>query len=252
MKKLILFLIVIPFTIFAQGFDWQYSDRMPFELPNSFIGAYLQYANGNFSKPIELKEGEEHCCDLANGINSNYGIGFSSEFFIENGMFDGYGSSICVSVGYAEANQNFNRLQSVPKDINKLLVTKFESATDIQQVNIKIAWKNRIPEYFVYFEFGLWSDYKLGESNSYTEKVVSPSNFDFGNGETSRILNGITDKVKQINFGLYASVGYDFNLGLGKYLSPFIEIYPPILSNFENEHNALFQYKLGTKILFAL
>lgn len=252
MKKIILILFIIPLAIFAQGFDWQYSDRMPFEMPTSFVGAYLQFANGNFSNPIALKEGEEHCCDLANGINSNYGIGASSDFFIEDGLFDGYGSAISVSLGYSQASQKFNRLQSVPKDVNKLLVTMFESETDIQQVNLKIAWKNRIPDYFVYFEIGLWSDYKLSEANSYIEKVVSPSNYDFGNGETSRSLNGTTDKIKQINFGLFASIGYDLNLGLGKYLSPFIEIYPPLLSNFENEKNALFQYKLGTKILFAL
>lgn len=241
MKKLanyilfcIIVLIGIPFESNSQGFDWQYSARLPQLYPKIFLGvdASIGY-NYDFGE-VNFAENMISCCKFRSGNGLSNSLGLSLEYWLDDGI-----SALQFSLKHSNQSSVFKTLApplirtfetSNNQTFNDTLQTEFIFNSSNYFVVVNAAYKLRLfsSKFFVGSSVDL--AYLISEDYEHKEKVISQNNsFNDGSLERNIVTTSFSNRTDMI---LTPNIffGYDFSLGLGLYASPRIVISLPLFN----------------------
>ena len=253
MKKvfIILFLLISYKEILSQGFDWQYSARLPFSTPVFFIGPSASLNYNQNSGDIILNEGEyQDCCSFKNGNGFGYNLGFKSEYWI-TGL-----SAIFSQLSYFQNNADFKaRGRIYPLNDSTNLITENDFSSQISYLNLSIGYKYRLDDTHFNLGAGLNFNLLLSQNSQHFEKIIAPSDFYFNTNPPSQIRQLTQFKTSELsNILIYPSIhiGYDLNLGLGIYSNIQLIIGIPLNHITKNDDWSKWNFDVNISILKGL
>lgn len=212
-------------NLFSQGFDWQYSPRLPFETPIFFVGL-----NGNLTYlmhfgSIDFTESYK-CCTF------NRGEGIGSIFGINSEYWQTPTIAFTGSLSYMTSPGNFEAdgepLPVYPSGIY-FYKNEFNSQLSYITLEIDVKWRLFLTHFFV--GVGFRTGILVSNKSEFFEKIISPPEGRFNDGTQRRtIANGIISDIQPYFFTPKFNLGYDVNLGLGTYSSISISTGLPIIN----------------------
>lgn len=245
-RYVFVFVITILFSLFnfdtqylkAQGFDWYYSSRLPFEVPKLYFGANLEYGSLNHNVNLSLREvtneNTYECCRFSEGAGRSIKIGGMVEYWYEP-----Y-SAINFALGFNQNQANFERnTQPLPLPNGDYLNTKVTYNTIISNIYLDLGWRYKILESHFFINPSLNVNYYLSSSaGDITESIISPDYETFSDGSLVRVIdNGRVPEINSINYNFNFKIGYDFSIDNGIYLSPYLSYMISLNNQVSNSNN---------------
>jgi len=222
---------------FSQGFDWQTSGRMPYIIPNLYIGINTGYSFNNHSGEFNLKEDFVECCQFTSGTGTGYNFGLAGEYW-----YDGY-TAFNLVVDFTNAGGDFT-IQSVVPTREGDFITEYGFNSSINYLNFEFGVKRRIYDTHITYGGGLRFSALISSNSNYTEQAIS-NNVPF---EKRTINNGTIQDLNSLLLSPVLFIGYDASLGIGYYASPHLSISYNINSVIEDESWRRFSISLGIRI----
>ena len=241
--------ICLALDVKAQGFNWQYSSRMPSASPDDFLGINLYGGADQISGDFRFSEGMSYCDRYGNGSGISMGLGVNYEKWFRADM------AYVVSGRWQRHTGEFSKESSVERDIDYILVTEYRLETSTDYLSLDGGIKYRLFETHFHVGGGLGMSYLLANTNDLKEVVISPRDkFIFANGSHERIMGeGSISDYHQFYMELYISVGYDLNMGLGKYMVPGLRIGLPVfMDNIKSDQWRRYSLALSISVYFGL
>lgn len=222
---------------YSQGFDWYYSNRLPFSTPNLFIGGNIEGQILNYKADLPIKryfnENELECCRYNDGKGTGFKLGVNMEYWYETFQ------SINLTINFQSLPINFKKLaEPIPLSNGDNLITEYDYQSNFSLINFDIGWKYKIDESHVFINPSIDFNYFIYKSKGqHTERIISPDYETFSDGSLIKNLDDvILPKLNSLNYNLNLKVGYDYSPAIGIYLSPFIG-YTFSLNNYLYEIN---------------
>ena len=215
----------------AQGFDWQYSARLPFETPRFYWGFNAQIGLQSSNGKISFVENTVQCQDFKDAAGNNYSLGVNFEYWEKQNR---YAFQAILQYG-------FNTIASKSTDFvpySNTLIAEFENKLNINfsQINLKAGGKYRVAQ--THFNIGadLALSFVILNDFNITERIVGPPEIPPFTGTPNsyerEVLNGQISSFTPLQFYSEINIGYDIDIGIGMYLEPKLTISFPITSMF--------------------
>lgn len=218
----------------GQGFDWEYSYKLPYAIPDKFIGASVGYSfnfnQGNFA----FLEDYVYCCNFEKGNGNSINFGLIGEYWLEGNQ------SILVNLNFINTKSKFTQTINIPRsDGTYDYVAKYEYTLDDQRnlANLWTGLKYRLFNSFYSIIMGIGASFYINSSATHTEKIISPESEYFIDGSRQRvILKGSIPNHNAAELSATFGLGYDYSLYRNYYLSfnPIISI--PLTNVIKNEN----------------
>ncbi len=213
LKAFLFFLVSSP--AYSQGFDWQYSPRLPFKTPVMFIGVGAQYDILKHVGDVNYIEGVYPCATFKNGNGTGYGVSGNVEYW-KTGFLALTGGVLYQSVPAAFKADG----DALPLADGRVFKTEYEFTSNLRYITIEAGAKYRLFDSHFFGGGALQINTLLSKSTSQTERVISPAEGHFSDGSTERTFNADITGFKRFSVTPQILIGYDFPLGLGVYASP--------------------------------
>ena len=215
-----MYIILTVSPLYSQGFDWQYSSRMPTSSPTLFVGVSPIINSSSDNGNINFFELNTPCTIFENGTGAGYGIGIKAEYW-----FSGL-SAIYGNIFYSSTNHQFKKLDFQPRIIDTL-ITEYKLESNLYAIGLEFGVKHRLLNTHLHVGASLAITYLTDNSNNYTENVIAPIDFPW---QSRTIYNGKLSDFNRLSLTPGITLGYDFNLGLGMYATPTASINFPLTS----------------------
>lgn len=243
----ILFFILYTGTLSAQGFDWQFSPRMPAPSPVFFMGITGEASYRQHEGSFEFVERSAVCGEFENGTGTGISLGIISEYWT-----DGF-TAFNLSLQYSSVSGDFENLSEAAIDESTTLKTKFLFNSRMDHLTAAFGFKRRIGNSHFHLGARAGISYLLSNTFEFSEKIVSPAD------EYFELPNGAQVQERDIplimigplsNFSLIPkiSAGYDFNMGSGYYASAAVNASYTLSNVLENEEWKHFGVSLSISI----
>jgi|GEM_PF-606543 len=245
----VLFLIcfLFPVASFSQGFNWQYSSRLPSKYPYLFVGVIAETNYLIHYGYIDLTEGYSKCCTFENGNGIGNGFGLASEYW--KGIWAIY-SSFTFSTYPGNFTANGISLKRKLNDGN-LYDVKYQNQfkSTMSYVFLEIGAKYRILQSHLHFGGGIKLGILTNNKAVHTESIVSPAEERYADGtQTQTISDGKISDLKSYVITPRIKLGYDLTFGKGLYATPSISLGLPILNIAKNAQWQTWSFTFGISI----
>lgn len=217
----------------AQGFDWQYSARLPFDSPIRFYGVELATGySTQFASLDYLEKGTPFtCCTYDNGSGIPYGVLLAVDYWLAPDISAQGGLGVLVrNVSFTSDPQSFPRIDNSGVYI---VSSEYVFQGSITYVTAQASMRYRLLGTHLNVGGGLKLLLKLSETQTQIDRVLGPDDYFFdGNPPTKEkdleatLLNDASAFVIEP----FLSVGYDLSLRRGMYLTPAITVGGPVTS----------------------
>lgn len=251
MKQLLLMVFFLTsLDTFSQGFDWQYSFRLPYSIPEHFIGFTGGYSINTATGNFEFLEDYTPCCNYQSGKGNSLNFGIIYEFWITPI------SAINISFNYQSTNSLFNQSIQIPRSdgINDYTAKyRYQMEELRNSIILMINYKHRILESHWSAFGGIYLFYKTSNEATHTEEIISPENERFIDGTQKRaIKRGMYGEYNF--FGLNPNIGINYDLPIfqGYYssLSTFLQI--PFTNVIKNQDWKEWKFQFSISILKSI
>ncbi|MBI5326634.1 MAG: hypothetical protein HZB41_15390 [Ignavibacteriae bacterium] len=252
MKKIIYILIFIISCsiIYAQGFDWQFSARMPSDSPVLFIGLTGEFNHLVHNGSLDLEEDTCHCGAYKTGLGEGYTAGIAGEYWL-----DGL-TAITFSVLYNYSPGKFTvKAEPLFHKNGGVLLTEFEYTSKISYILIEPGIKYRLFDSHLNIGAGIQFGFLLANSSVHKEKIIGDENeppFPTNPPSSERIVNGKISELNNIFLQPKIRIGYDLTYGLGRYATPNISIGLPILNLAKSSEWKRWTFSAGIAIYWGM
>jgi hypothetical protein len=240
---LFLFFLLNQFS-YSQGFDWQYSPRLPFETPNLFIGVDLFSTYNMNSSDFVICE-KDIVCDT---FNKGAGIGYSAGLKLESWTSAVFSYFVCANYLYIPGKFiKENNFVYNPDVGDKVL--EYEYFYSQYSIGAEIGCKYRmnfiLPHLFSGISIrGL---YQINAKDEFILRKVSEADWinqeiyftDFDGPEFSEFI--LMPELK---------LGYDLNMGLGSYSSLYLAAGVPLYSYISKSDGSLRRWAFSAGISY--
>lgn len=227
----------------SQGFDWQYSPRLPFDTPVFFVGV-----NGNLNYflhygSLDLTESYK-CCTFTKGTGVGSIFGINAEYW-QTGTIAISGSFSYMTVpGFFEADGE--PLPVYPSGIY-YYKNEFNSTLSYLTLDTDAKWRLFLSHFFV--GTGIRIGFLVSNKSEFYEKIVSPPEGRFNDGSQRRtIANGVISDIHSLFVTPKVSLGYDLNLGLSTYSSISFIAGLPIINISKDSEWQSWNFQIAIKI----
>lgn len=214
---------------FAQGFDWQYSPRLPFETPKFFIGAAVEAAYVEHGGEFGFLEDNEPCCNFQRGFGTGFRALLLSEYWLQPEL------ALAVRIGYSSYPGDFRmqtkqlRYSDLHGEYSAVYENRYESS--FSYANFEVSAKRRIYLTHFFASAAVESGLLVNSEEKETERVVSPDFETFKDGTIiHEITTGEVPGLRSVYAAARFGAGYDFNLGNGSYGSIVANVSLPLNS----------------------
>lgn len=244
--RTIIFLLAYP--ILSQGFNWQYSSRLPYKSPVLFGGVNASWAysasNGNFP----FVEDRFTCCEFELGSGYALKFGINAEYWFEPLQ------SINLKMNYYSLNSDFSKVREFPVILHGaesfMEQYQYDYSTSMNYVNLSAAYRYKFNHTQLSAIARANFSYLFSEDNSSIESRIGPA--DKVTTYTRTISEGRIKSLRDFYLAPEIALAYDINAGKGQYftLELFTEI--PIFSMTEDSEWYLWQFGLNIAIYRGL
>lgn len=241
---------IFTFELFSQGFDWQYSPRLPYTIPTKFIGLSVNYGiienRGNFGFMEDFIE----CCNYQSGQGKSQEISLNGEYWFKGDL------AYIASIGFVSVKSDFSTTITVPRSDGKndyFSVYKYTLDESRNKLILKFGAKYRILN--SHFSVGASSNFQLYLSNTAThkEKILAPNSETFIDGTNERIIqNGILSNYNKLLFSPELFLNYDLSVIRGYYTSLKVGVDFPVFSVIEKEDWREWKFTLNIGLLKSI
>ncbi|MEN6511806.1 MAG: hypothetical protein ABFD00_08245 [Chloroherpetonaceae bacterium] len=229
-KSLIIFLIILGFNqLQSQGFDWEYSARLPYKIPRAFIGGgYSLSYNQNIA---DFPFFENNVYSL-NFHNSN---GIINQFLVSFQYWEKPIIAVFANVFYKTIKTDFSQRMTYPRS-NGIDNWETTYQTDMNEsrdyLGISIGGKYRL--FGSYFSIGAQvnSAFLLSSSISASEQIISPISEYYIDGTKKRDIKEMhIPDFKNLQIFPEIFIGYDFSPIKGLYMQANLKMQIPIFNS---------------------
>ena len=245
---ILLFFVLTGYSGFAQGFDWQYSARMPFKTPKVFIGLTGSADYSISTGYINFIQKYFSCCFFENGTGIGYSGGAHAEWWLTAS------TALFGDLKYMQSNNSFKKQsERYPIVDSSYLQTEFEFLSNASYLTGEIGAKYRILSTHLHIDIG--TAFALLVSNKYThfDRAISQRSFNDGSREKTIIETDMnTSKLSPIVFYPDIRLGYDFSVGLGKYAGLYIAAGLPVMNTAKSADWKELKLSLGLTFLTGI
>lgn len=250
-----MFLCLGGFAAGAQGFDWQYSARVPFQSPLQFFGVDLSSGYGTqFASLDYLESGTGFtCCTYDNGYGIPYGVLIAGDYWAtpEVSIQGGLGLTV-MNVSFTSAPQSYPRIEN---DVVHLVTSEYVFKSSITYATLQGAVRYRLLGTHLNVGGGLRALIKLSESQTQLDRVLGPDDYFFKGNPPSKEYDLNARKLDDASaFVLepYGLLGYDLSLWRGTYVTPTLTIGGPVFSLSKTQPWRSIDIGLSVRIMTAL
>jgi hypothetical protein len=204
----------------SQGFNWQYSSRLPMDYPEFFIGLSVGASYFNNSGQIRLDEGEVlDCCSFSsgNGWGSNFGL--SAEYWHLSDL------ALFAALRYSIDKHTFTKQRIGEFRVTDTLHYENSLSSSTNYLMIEFGGKKNIPDSHFHYGISILASILINNNNEIREKIIKPVYFPWSERVVSR---GRISNLTSIYLQPKLRFGYDLDLGLSTYSTISINIGIPI------------------------
>ncbi len=211
----------------SQGFDWQYSARLPSSYPTLFLGVNASGSFHTFSGDINYLQGVVLCGTFRNGdgkgfagglqldkwLDESWAVSGSVRYEMMNGVFDSNGDTLARAPGAPPT------------------IIAYEIESDFSYVSLDLGARYRpIPSSKLFVGAGVQAGFLLSSSTVQRQRIVSPASQRFSDGSQEQSLADNIVGFSSFYAGGRVSVGVDVPLGRSLYASPSVYAAFPLTS----------------------
>jgi hypothetical protein len=241
-KTSLLFLIIfviLPTVAFSQGFDWQFSSRLPTNSPTKFIGITGNFQISADNSRLNFTEEYSHCCTFSGGSGSGFQAGIRYEQWIaaNTALFSG--------LTFNKISSSFRREATEPLT-DGILRTEYRFDSYLTYIGLTLGSKHRISGTHFHAGGSLELSTQLNNTNEFHEKVISPPEWPW---HERTIFSGSISGYNKILLSPAISAGYDFSLGLGMYGTVWLSAGFPLMSITGSEDWRRWGFYIGVSVL---
>lgn len=236
-------LIFCAINVGAQGFDWQYSSRLPSGSPTLFWGGGAKVNYGFHSADIYTLGEEYRCGDYKLGKETGFSLALAGEYW-ETGALSVWGEA-----GYRFSSVTFSSIpESQPFKLGGVvyaLSREFQMKAQFHAIELQAGIKWRFAPTHFHILAGVRGTLALKNTVEQTETILTPIEF------TQAIQYGQTSLAGIRTFYLtpLLGIGYDAELGRGMYATPKVTIGLPLMSHSPVTSWESWDYSLGIVVL---
>lgn len=220
-------------SVLAQGFDWEYSARLPRYSMPLYAGISTEYSNNGTTTDLQILDiaraeyPEVICTKFTSGSGSSYRIAACGEYW-QNPII-----AFGARAGYSHREVVF--MASSPRALmfdGNFLQTRYELSTNVHALCVEPYIKIVLPSIHAWAGGGLRTEYSIGTESRLREVVVEPRGYVFPGTTSQERLLSTRDRAGMRGFIVnpFVSVGMDFDAGMGKYVSTSIVVGLPVYS----------------------
>lgn len=235
----------------AQGFDWQYSARMPFESPVLFFGLTGEFNHLIHNGSLDLEEDTCHCGAYKTGQGEGYTAGLAGEYWL-----DGL-TAITFSAIYNYSPGKFTvKADPLPRENGGVLLTEYEFTSKIAYLLIEPGIKYRLVDSHFHIGGSIQFGFLLDNNAVHKEKIVGDKDapqFPTNPPSYERILStGRISELNSIFLQPKIRLGYDLTYGLGLYATPNISIGIPIFNLAKSSEWRRWSFSAGLTVYWGI
>lgn len=245
MRKIVLILLVLIGSfgfVRSQGFDWQYSPRLPFKSPNLFAGVTLGYIQGNNSGSFDFLQNYTLCCSFANGMGSGIKFGVAGEWWIRGSL------ALDCELFYHTTTSNFSSQDSVPTR-EYLIRRNYDFNSSQSFLGISIGAKKRLLGSHFSVLLGTAVEFETSDKNAYTYSIVAPDSLKTG---SQIITNGNIAGYNKLLIVPYAGIALDLPLSEGLYSEMSLKLSTPVSDVIDDGNWRRYDVLFGVKVYLGL
>lgn len=226
---LILFILIGSAELHSQGFDWEYSPRLPYKIPRAFIGAGYSYSYNQNIGDFSFFENNVYSLNFKNGNGTLNQLQFSFQYW-NKPTFAVFGN-----VFYRTLQNDFSQQMTYPRSngVDNWLVT-YQTNLQLSRdyLGISIGAKYRLFDTYLSIGGQITSQFLLSSNTAATEEIISPDFEHYIDGSTTREINKI--KIPDFkNFLLQPEIfiAYDFSIVKGLYIQSSLRMQIPVFNS---------------------
>ena len=246
MKKVIILVIIIisSFELYGQGFDWEYSARLPYKIPRAFIGAGYSYGYNQSFGNFPFYENNVYSLNFKNGTGS------MNQFNIAFQYWEKPIIAIFGNVFYRKMQSDFSHTMTYPRSNgsdNWLVTYRTQMQSSRDYLGISFGGKYRLLS--SYFSVGaqITSQFILSSSSNATEEIISPDFEHYIDGSTGReIKNAQLPDFRNFQLQPEIFVAYDFSIANGLYIQSTLRMQIPLFN--ETSTDKYYDLPVGIEI----
>lgn len=228
----------------SQSFDWELSNRQPFEIPNTYLFIGTGYSNllGNNDLAVPV-DNTQILFSKFNGSAFNINIGV--EYWLNEKI------SISPVIQYSKFNFDFNQVASYPIYNGEML--KLNNLYNLNNslfgigINFKYVFWNKLG-----INVNLEKNFAMKSSNSYNLSIISPEWYTFKDGTKSAELFNKSDDNTIGYLGVGLKLTYDYAINYPIYLTPYCEYNYGISSIQTNQHFNISKFSIGIQVNYGI
>lgn len=211
----------------SQGFDWQYSARLPSSYPTLFLGVNASGAFHTFSGDINYLQGVVLCGTFRNGDGSGFGAGVQADHWLsESWAVSGTLRFEMMNGLFESAGDTLARAPNAEPTI-----VGYEIESDFSYVSLDLGARYRpLNTSKLFVGAGVQAGYLLSHSTVQRQRIVSPASQRFNDGSQEQSLSDNIVGFSSFYAGGRIIAGIDLPLGRSLYTSPAVYAAFPLTS----------------------
>lgn len=241
----------------AQGFNWQYSARLPFAYPYLFAGLTSNVDFNFHNSNLRLTEGNFDCCGFGSGTGYGRGIGLATEYWV-NGL-----TAVNFQLALKQYSGDFvadgQKLPFTVFDKNGSIIGRDtvlfrnDLRADLGYVSLEAGGKWRLFESHFFAGGAINVGYLISSDLSIEEYVVSPDYWVYTDGSRRRSpVNYSITGVRRLNIVPKLNFGYNLAIIPGMYIAPQIEAGFPLLNIASDGDWRMFSFSFKITLLQSI
>jgi hypothetical protein len=245
MKTKLLILIIFFSSlaeVFSQGFDWQYSARLPFDVPTFFTGIDFNSSYNIISSDFNICDKGIPCDTFMNGKSVNISAGIKFEYWSSADLSYFTGANLTYS---KNSFLNENMYYYFPEVGNKILEYEYLRAEYIPEIEIGVKYRMRFLLPHIFSSLSLKAGFVASSKEELILRKISEADW---LADEIHFTGFESLKLSGIMFEPHLKLGYDVNLGLGSYSSIYVDIGLPIQNRYSKGEWYSTKISLGISI----
>jgi hypothetical protein len=225
MKKLIWIIIILvkAANLSSQGFDWQYSSRLPADYPDYYVGPVIDYSYYFHYGSFDFLQDWLPCCTYENGSGSAPKGGVLAEYWKEPYLALNFG------IIYDIISANFVK-QTQTAETALIWREEYKSESNIYYLTLRPGLKYRVAGSHFNIGAQLNASILLSKSENHYKESLTPERPYSGGEYIYKFNTGKIPSPSKIYIYPSLSAGYDLSIGKGIYLTPYMNFSFPLYS----------------------
>jgi len=252
MKKYItIILMLITYSnLLSQGFDWQFSARLPVVNPQNYYGISLSYGLDYSVGRISFLEKNCNCPDFINADGNNFGLGINYTRWEKYNRY-----AIYTALRYNNFNMSSSSIDNVP--LSKDIIAQYKISLDYNffQIELQTGINYRILETHLLLGAGINISSTFNNNFTANEEILGPAEVPPLQTNPPSYKRKISDgELKELNkFQIrpHIKLNYDLQLGRKTYMEPNIYLSFPLWSLFSGDKVKHYSFLFGINFYTA-